>query len=88
MISITFASIGETDTIPAAYFITNISTVVKNNIAVGSVGNGFSYYFGIAPKSESLNTKKIAEASGNIAHSNNINGVFIKYLNLSSTITE
>ena len=72
-----------TDTSPATFWITNPDNVVSNNIAAGSQGNGFWYALPEHPTGLSANAgiwprrTPLGEFSGNVAHSNDGDGLHV-----------
>ncbi|XP_063436803.1 uncharacterized protein LOC134718239 [Mytilus trossulus] len=75
------------DSTPASFWITNPLTVIRNNVAAGSVEDGFWIIFpdeptgsseslGFMKKYEAKHTK-MTEISNNVAHSNLVTGFFM-----------
>ena len=75
------------DLTPATFWVTNPDNVLRGNVAAGSEGNGFWYSLPERPMGLSKNAQgadrirprrtRLAEFRGNVAHSNENDGLFV-----------
>lgn len=76
----------DSDVLPATFWITNPANTVAGNVAAGSQGNGFWYNLSPHPTGPSATTSiwprrtALGEFSGNVAHSNENDGLFVDIL--------
>lgn len=82
------------DVLPATYWITNPDNIVRNNVAAGSQGNGFWYNLSPHPTGPSATSAlwprrtPLAAFSGNVSHTNEMNGLFVDILQNPPGVTE
>jgi cell surface hyaluronidase len=88
------AAILESDKLPATFWISNPGNVLRGNVAAGSEGNGFWYNLSPHPTGPSATAAMwprrtpLGEFSGNVAHTNGMNGLFVDILRNPKGVTE
>lgn len=84
----------ESDLTPATFWITNPDNVVRSNVAAGSQGTGFWYDLSPHPTGPSADSSiwprrtPLNLFAGNVAHSNEMNGLFVDILRNPPGVTE
>ena len=77
--------VGDATSIPATFYIANAwNTVVEENVAAGSEGEGFNIHFGTATQTTGSDASYVMK--GNIAHSNKRAG--FNYTSISKGLIE
>jgi cell migration-inducing and hyaluronan-binding protein len=84
----------ESDALPATFWVTNPQNTVRSNVAAGSEGNGFWYSLSPHPTGPSTTSAiwprraPLGAFAGNVAHSDEMNGLFVDILKNPPGITE
>jgi len=84
----------DSDTLPATFWISNPANIVRDDAAAGSQGSGFWYNLAPHPTGPSATQAiwprrtPLGDFSGNVAHANEMNGLFVDILRNPPGVTE